>query len=579
VYIGAPKFGARAAAGNSIPDIKQLVKYAHRYWARVYITVNTLIYDNELDDVQKLIKQLYNIGSDAIIIQDLGILELDIPPIPVFASTQTHNITPEKVKFLEQAGFSRVILARELSLMQIKEIKHKTNIGLEFFIHGALCVCYSGQCYFSFASTGRSANRGECSQPCRMMYDLVDSSGKIIAKDKHLLSLKDLNLSLRLNDLIEAGITSFKIEGRLKDINYVKNVTSYYRQSLDAILSNNLSFKKASSGYVKHFFTPDLEKSFNRGFTDYFIDKKNPSISSFNSPKSIGQKIGSVVSVKKDYFIIKTEEPLSPGDGLCFFTSGGVLTGFNVNKVDGNKIFPNEIRDMNEGAVIYRNSDYVFEKSIASKYAERKISAVLVIEEKNNGIFISASDEDNNRIEFIWDIVKQPAENPGKAAETMKKQLGKTGDSIFTFTEITLIFSHSYFFPISSLNELRRNIIEKLETARASNRPVEKRIFPRTYPLNEKQAMDYRDNVTNIKASEYLRKTGAEEIEPGFELQNNFENKALMTCKYCIRNELSLCPLENSAPSGFEEPFYLIDKNRKYRLHFDCKKCEMSVLY
>lgn len=577
VYIGAQKYGARSAAGNSLKDIGMLIKYAHIYRVNVYVTINTLLYDNELDDVQRLITQLYDAGTDAVIIQDFAILQMDLPPIPLFASTQTNNTSPEKIKFLEQAGFSRVILARELSLEQIKEIKSKSNIDLEFFVHGALCVCYSGQCYFSFAKTGRSANRGECSQPCRMAYDLVDSNGRVIAKDKYLLSLKDLNLSLYLNDLIDAGITSFKIEGRLKDINYVKNVTAYYRQKLDNILEQKSGFSKTSSGKVKLFFTPDPERSFNRSFTDYFLNRKNPSISSFNSPKSLGKYIGEIISVHKDYFEINAADIIANGDGLCFFNDKDELTGINVNNADGKKIYPNEMPELMPKTKIFRNSDHEFEKALSAKYAERKISADIKITEINSKIFVLAVDEDNNRIKFEWNVEKQISHKPGKALENIRSQLLKTGDSFFSFSKPDIDLQESYFFPLSIINNLRRKIIFELEMERMKNHPRgERKSASKDLHLTYNK-LDYRGNVTNIKALEFYGRAGVSEIEPGMELQNNFTGRVLMTCKYCIKNELGICSVKPAAKTDYKEPLYLIDKNKKYRLHFDCKKCEMSI--
>lgn len=577
VYIGAPKFGARAAAGNSIKDIERLINYAHKYWAKVYITVNTLLYDNELTEAEKLIKQVYDIGADAVIIQDFGIMGMNLPPIPLFASTQTHNTNVEKVNFLEQSGFSRVILARELSLEQIKEIKQHSNIDLEFFIHGALCVCYSGQCYFSLATTGRSANRGECSQPCRMMYDLIDSEGTVIAKDKYLLSLKDLNLSAYLYELMDAGITSFKIEGRLKDINYVKNVTAYYRERIDTLLGNNLPFSKASSGKVKLFFTPDPEKTFNRGYTDYFVNGRNPSISSFNSPKSLGKELGRITALHKDCFEIKTAEKISNGDGLCFFNRAKELSGMSVNKIEGKKIYPNEMKDLKAGVTIYRNSDHQFEKSLAGKYAERKIDIDIYVSEENEQISISANDEDNNNIAFEWQVTKEPAQNADTAESNLRKQLTKSGDSIFSISNLYIRLNKPYFFPLSVINELRRNIFSRLEEERGKNRPKDKSISRENrinFPLSE---MDYRGNVTNSKAQRFFTGVGVKSIEKGLELQRNLNNKIVMTCRYCIKNELGLCPFETK--TKYKEPFYLADKNKKYELIFDCKKCEMSVIF
>jgi 23S rRNA 5-hydroxycytidine C2501 synthase len=579
VYIGAPKFGARAMAGNSLKDIEQLIQYAHRYWVKTYITVNTLLFDNELSEAEKLISQLYEIGADAIIVQDFGVLEMNLPPIPLFASTQTNNASVEKVSFLEQAGFNRVILARELSLEQISTIKQHTNIDLEFFIHGALCVCYSGQCYFSFAVNGRSANRGECSQPCRMMYDLIDSEGKVVVKDKYLLSLKDLNLSMYLYELIDAGVTSFKIEGRLKDINYIKNVTAYYRERIDSLLNNNLPLVKSSSGKVKLFFTPDLYKTFNRGYTNYFINGKNSSMSSFNSQKSLGKEIGKVTALHKDCFEIKTGEKISNGDGLCFFNRAKELSGLSVNKTEGKKIYPNEMKDLSIGTIIYRNNDHMFEKTLAGKYAERKIYADIYISEKNGQILINANDEDNNSISFEWQVEKEPAQNAEIADFNLRKQITKSGNSIFSVTNLYIHFEKPYFFPLSIINELRRNIFLKLEEERNKNRPAELRNNAQNKIHFNTAAINYRGNVTNKKSIEFYNNAGVQSIEKGLELQHNFENKTLMTCKFCIKNELGICPLETKTTGKFKEPLYLADKNKKYKLIFDCNKCEMSVIF
>lgn len=504
---------------------------------------------------------------------------MDIPPIPLFASTQTHNTSLSKIQFLEDAGFSRVILARELSLEQIKEIKLNSGINLEFFVHGALCVCYSGQCYFSFASTGRSANRGECSQPCRMLYDLVDSNGKVIIKDKYLLSLKDLNLSLYLNDLIDAGITSFKIEGRLKDINYVKNVTAFYRRRLDDIIEENSSYSKASSGKVKLFFTPDLEKSFNRGFTDYFVNNGRDSISSFHTPKSTGKQIGKIIAVKDEYYEIETEEKIVNGDGLCFFDDKMELTGISVNKVDRKKIYPNEIKEVKAGTIVYRNNDRAFDTDLSGRYAERKISASIKISGIENSIFICAADEDNCTVEFEWNIEKTPADKPEKAIETLRNQLMKTGDSVFIFEEIEISLPQPYFFPVSKINDLRRRVISILMEKRLETHPFEKRKPARDGLPAESLPADYRGNVTNKLSRKFFNDAGIPAIEEGFELQSNFKGKVLMTCKYCIKNELDICPFKHTEKGEYAEPLYLTDKNRKYRLSFDCAKCEMSVLY
>jgi len=576
VYIGAPKFGARSAAGNSIGDIEKLVEYAHKYWAKVYVTVNTIIYDNELGDVKKLINNLYEIGVDAVIFQDMALLEMDIPPIQLFASTQTHNYEIERIKFLDQLGIKRIILARELSIEQIKNIKAVTNAELEFFIHGALCVCFSGQCYMSEAMVGRSANRGQCAQPCRLEYSLIDASGKIIVKDKHLLSIRDLNLSAHLNDLMEAGIISFKIEGRLKDEGYVKNITAYYRQQLDSIIENNSALKKASSGYSVIPFIPDPEKTFNRGYTSYFIEGKDEGIGSIDSPKSTGKFIGTVVSVGKKSFNIDTNETLANGDGLCFFDKFGKLNGMNINKHDKNIIYYENIDGIHKGTEIFRNHDQMFLNEL-NKNCVRKIKAVVTVEKSEKGIVVSAEDEDFVKVTFEEIMEIEPAQNITKAIEIFKNQLAKSGDTIFDVTKVKLNFENPPFLPVKTINELRRKILNLLETERIKKYKIIYR-EQREYSAEIKTTkLDYKTNVVNKLSEKFYKNLGAADIEPGLELQKNYSRKVLMTCKYCIKDELNCCPLKTE--SDLNEPLYLVNNKNKYRLVFDCKECQMKIVY
>jgi collagenase-like PrtC family protease len=362
VYVGAPKFGARSAAGNSLDDIAKLIQYAHRYWAKVYVALNTILFDDELDEAQTIIRSISEAGADALIIQDMGLLELDLPPLPLFASTQTHNYSLKKIQFLEKVGFQRIILARELSLKQLKEIRANTRVELELFIHGALCVSFSGQCYMSQAIQGRSANRGVCAQMCRLPYTLTDNLGQVLENEKYLLSLKDLNLSEYLRDLIDTGISSFKIEGRLKDINYVKNITAFYRQRIDEILETDSSLSSASSGRTIAEFQPDPSRTFNRGFTDHFFRRRNKDILSSQTPKSVGACLGTVGKIRRDHFLLETTEALHNGDGICFFDQQELLCGTNINKVEINKIYPSELKGIEEGTMIYRNYDHQFSR-------------------------------------------------------------------------------------------------------------------------------------------------------------------------------------------------------------------------
>lgn len=574
VYIGAPSFGAREAAGNSIEDIQKLVIYAHQFWAKVYVTVNTIIYDNEIETVQNLINQLYEIGVDAVIFQDMALLKMNIPPIQLYASTQTHNYEIERIKLLDEFGIKRIILARELTLDEIKKIKSEINAELEFFIHGALCVSLSGQCYMSFDSSGRSANRGECAQNCRLPYTLVDANDNIIVKDKHLLSLKDLNLSYYLNDLIDAGITSFKIEGRLKDISYVKNITAYYRQLLDDIIKNKPEYEKASSGYSIIPFQPDPERTFNRGYTNYFINDRSEKVSSHETPKSKGKYLGKVIEIDKTGFKVGTTEKIHNGDGVCFFDSKENLVGFNVNKVEGNKIFTHEFLDIKVGTKIYRNFDYAFNKEL-EKDCKRKIEVSLELYETDDGIKILAIDKDKIVVEHIFEINKEPAKNRTAALETLKNNLSKSGSTIFNIENINVHFLNPYFFTMKQINEWRRFILDKLTSERIKN--YKREIFQvKIANINLEKKIDYKANVVNTLSKKFYEDLGAKEIEPSFELQKNHFGKTVMTCKYCIKDELGLCPFDTD--KKVNEPLYLVNETKKYKLVFRCNECLMEIL-
>jgi Collagenase and related proteases len=574
VYIGAPKFGARAAAGNSLNDIAKLIQYAHRYWAKVYVALNTILFDDELDEAQAIVRSLSDAGADALIIQDMGLLELDLPPIPLFASTQTHNYSLEKIQFLEKVGFQRVILARELSLKQLKEIRANTTVDLEFFIHGALCVSFSGQCYLSQATQGRSANRGACAQPCRLPYTLTDSSGKILAKDKYLLSLKDLNLSEYLRDLIDAGVSSFKIEGRLKDMNYVKNVTAFYRQRIDEILETDSSLSSASSGRTMLAFQPDPSRTFNRGFTDHFIRRRNKDILSSHTPKSIGACLGKAGKIRRDHFLLETTETLHNGDGICFFDQQEVLCGTNINKVEKNKIYPSELEGIEEGTMIYRNFDQQFAKTLQENKTKRLINVKMQFEETESGFELSIVDDDDVKVSVIQKIEKIPAKNLAAAEETVRRQLMKLGDSIFISERLDIIWSQPYFIPVSICNELRREAIAQLEEKRMKRFPQHhSNIIPNSEPYPTTQ-LDYSANVANKKSESFYRRHGVEIIEPAFELQHR-KRATVMTMKHCLRFQYGLCAGQGIADA---DPLFLQDAKNSYRLEFDCEACQMKVL-
>lgn len=576
VYIGAPKFGARAAVGNSIRDVSKLIDYAHKYWAKVYVTINTIIYDDEIEEVKKLINELYDAGLDAVIFQDFSLLEMDLPPVQLFASTQTHNYELDRIKFLDSLGIKRIILARELSLEQIKSIKKNTNAELEFFVHGALCVCLSGQCYMSQAMLGRSANRGECAQPCRLQFSLIDANGKIIVKDKHLLSIRDLNLSAYLYELIEAGITSFKIEGRLKDISYVKNITSYYRKQLDSIIENNSSLRKSSSGFSQIPFNPDPNKTFNRGYTSYFIDGKDENIGSIDSPKSKGEFIGKVKSISKNQFTIDTKDTLANGDGICFYDDSGELKGMNINKVEGNTVYTFEFIEIRTGTEIYRNHDHSFMSEL-KKECKRKILVRFIIDESENGINITAKDEDNISVIYSESISKEPAKNVEQALQILKTQFAKSGDTIFEIENVEVNLSTALFLPVKKINEMRRKVLNLLEIERIKQYKREERITKNLSAILKTKKLDYRSNVVNKLSEKFYKGKGAEEIEAGLELQKNYSGKVLMTCKYCIKDELGYCGVDKK--TKLQEPLYIVNNNRRYRLAFNCSECKMEIIY
>lgn len=577
VYIGAPRFGARAAAGNSIEDIKALVEHAHLYNARIYVTVNTILHDEELPETEKMIWELYRAGVDALIIQDMGITRLNLPPIALHASTQMDNRTPEKVKFLSDIGFRQVVLARELSLDEIKKI-HDTcpETLLEVFIHGALCVSYSGQCYVSQACYGRSANRGECAQFCRLAFDLVDSNGKTIEQNKHLLSLKDMNQSDNLEALLDAGATSLKIEGRLKDVSYVKNVTAYYRQKLDSIFKYRKEYVRASSGTVKTTFTPQLDKSFSRGFTDYFLRGRNPGIFSFSTPKSLGEEVGTVKEIRGNYFTVAGVKSFNNGDGLCYIDDNGRLQGFRVNRVENNKLFPQDMPRLKPKTRLYRNFDQEFEKLMQKKSAERKIAVDICLAENNFGFTLSFTDEDDNSVSLTLERVKEPARTP--QVDNLINQLSKLGNTPFEARDIKIDLSDNWFIPSSELSELRRNAVEKLLEARRINyrREVFRLKESKTkFPVS---TLTYLGNVMNSYAAEFYKNHGVLKVMPAFEKEQP-KDAVLMFCKHCIRYSMGWCPVHHKVRSPFREPYYLVSSDgRHFRLEFDCKQCQMKVL-
>lgn len=602
VYIGAPRFGARAAAGNSLEDIAALVVHAHLYNARIYVTVNTILKEEELAETEAMIWDLYRAGVDALIVQDMGITRLNLPPIPLHASTQMDNRTPEKVRFLAEAGFRQVVLARELSLQEISHI-HKAcpEVSLEVFVHGALCVSYSGQCYVSQACFGRSANRGECAQFCRLPFSLVDADGKVIVRDKHLLSLKDLNQSDILEELLDAGATSLKIEGRLKDVSYVKNVTAAYRQKLDAIFTRRKEYARASSGTCNYTFRPQLDKSFSRGFTHYFLHGRSEEIFSFDTPKSLGEEMGTMKEQRGNYLTVAGLKSFNNGDGVCYIDEQGRLQGFRINRVDGNKLYPaGEMPRIRQRTVLYRNYDQEFEKLLARKSSERKISVSLLLADTAFGFTLTATDEDDNSVTLSFPYQKELART--LQADNLRTQLGKLGNTPFeacspvganhhspgTGSAIEIHFSGNWFLPASVVAEWRRQIIEKLITARRINYRQELAVWKPTvhpFPLPDTShksvasgtSLTYLGNVMNTRAASFYTDHGIAFVAPAYEKQA-VPGAVLMFCKHCLRYSMGWCPTFQKGRSPYREPYYLSGTDgKRFRLEFDCKNCQMKV--
>lgn len=576
VYIGAPKFGARSAVGNSLEDIRELCEYAHLYEARIYVTLNTILKEEELEEAERMIWDLWRVGTDALIIQDMGITRLNLPPIPLHASTQTDNRTPEKVRFLEAAGFTQVVLARELSLNEIRRISEATTVPLEVFVHGALCVSYSGQCYLSAALSGRSANRGECAQYCRLPYTMVDATGTEIVTHKHLLSLKDMNRSDQLEALLDAGVSSLKIEGRLKDAGYVKNITAYYRKKLDAVLSRRPEYRRASAGRSTYTFEPVAEKSFNRGFTPFLLEGRTADITAFNTPKSLGEPVGTVKEIKGNSFTVAGLKQLNNGDGLVFFNRKGELEGFRVNRVEANRVFPLDMPQLAPKTPLYRNFDQAFDKLLAKPSAERKLSVEIEFLDNPFGFTLCMEDETGARIMLTEPFAKELARR--EQQDNIRTQLSRLGNTPFEASKVVVGLFENWFVPSSLLADMRRRGVEKLLEARRARYPreTEKRVQPSvSIPFPERQ-LTYLGNVANGKARSFYQDHGVEQIDPAFELSPR-KDVPLMFTKHCLRYSMGWCPTYQKDKSPYKEPYYLLYKDTRLRLQFDCKHCQMLV--
>ncbi|MBR5802771.1 MAG: U32 family peptidase [Bacteroidaceae bacterium] len=578
VYIGAPRFGARASAGNSVNDIRTLADYAHIFGARIYVTVNTILRDDELADTEQMIWQLYEVGVDALIVQDMAVTRMKLPPIALHASTQMDNRTAEKVKFLADAGFTQVVLARELSLEDISEIHRAVpNTPLEIFVHGALCVSYSGQCYVSEACYGRSANRGECAQFCRLSFNMEDADGQLIARDKHLLSLKDLNQSNRLEQLLDAGASSLKIEGRLKDVTYVKNVVAYYRRQLDQLFKRRKEYRRASSGKVTTDFQPQLDKSFNRGFTHYFLEGRTSDIFSFDTPKSLGEEMGLVKEVRGNSFTIAGVKPFNNGDGLCYIDNIGRLQGFRVNRVDGNRLFPQEMpARLLPRTKIYRNFDQKFEQQLSRKSAERRIQVEALLGETPFGFSLTLKDEDDVSVSIAVEYKKEQARTPQK--ENLRKQLSKLGNTPFELIDLQIEWTDNWFVPSSVVGEWRRQVVELLLSARRINHRRPSVVIGKSTLSFPQKTLTYMGNVMNREAEAFYRAHGVTDIKPAFEINKPEGEQVVMTCRHCLRYSMGWCPVHHRKPSPYREPYYIVSGDgRRFRLEFDCKHCQMKV--
>ena len=597
VYIGGPAFGARDKAPNALPDLERLVRHAHRYRARIYVTLNTILRDDELEVARRQAWDLYGIGVDALIVQDMGLLQIDLPPIQLHASTQCDTRTPEKARFLQDVGFSKIILARELTLQQIRDVRAAVDRAtLEFFIHGALCVAYSGQCFISHAHTGRSANRGSCSQECRLPYTVTDSAGRVIAHEKHVLSIKDNDQSANLAALVDAGVRSFKIEGRYKDLGTVKNVTAHYRQLFDALLEDRDDLRRASSGRTTFAFAPDPQRGFNRGASDYFVNGRRDDLGAFDSPKHAGLPIGHVARVAATHVEIELADDalaLANGDGLTHLDLHHNLIGWQVNtaqRIAGRlwRAQPDEpiasLKGLRAGTALHRNRDMAWDRLLTKKSAERRIGVTLRLSETGRGFALEAVDDDGVAARSEAAHARQPARDAAQAQAAIRGQLGRLGNTIFEARDIAVQFTQAWFVPASVLNALRRDAIAALEAARAAvlERP------PRAAPVEPPvpypgDALTYLANVYNHAAHDFYVRHGVRIVDAAYESHQQLGDVSLMITKHCVRWSLSLCPKQAKGVTGVQgtiraEPLTMTSGGDTLTLRFDCKPCEMHVV-
>ncbi len=589
VYIGGPGFGARHNASNSLQDIASLVPFAHRYGAKVFITLNTILHDDELEPAQRLITDLYETGVDALIVQDMGIMQLDIPPIELHASTQCDIRSVEKAKFLSDAGFSQIVLARELNLQQIRDIHACTDATIEFFIHGALCVAYSGQCYISHAQTGRSANRGDCSQACRLPYTLKDDQGRVVAYEKHLLSMKDNDQTANLGALIDAGVRSFKIEGRYKDMSYVKNITAHYRQMLDAIIEDRGDLARASAGRTEHFFIPSTDKTFHRGSTDYFVNARKGDIGAFDSPKFIGLPVGEVLKVTKEYLDVEASEPLANGDGLNVLIKRDVV-GFRANTVEKTgegryRVWPNEMPaemyKVRPHHPLNRNLDHNWQQALTKTSSERRIAVDIEVSGWQEQLVLTLTSEDGVSVTHTLDGQFDEANNAEKAINSLKEGVAKLGQTIYYARHIEINLPGALFVPNSMLNAFRRDTVEMLDEARlAGYQRGSRKAVSDPAPVYPDTHLTFLANVYNHKAREFYQRFGVQLIDGAYEMHEEKGDVPVMITKHCLRFAFNLCPKQakGNIKSWKATPMQLVHGDEVLTLKFDCRPCEMHVV-
>ena len=589
VYIGGPGFGARHNAGNSLQDLAELVPFAHRYGAKIFVTLNTILHDNELEPARRMIHDLYQVGVDALIVQDMGVLEMDLPPIEIHASTQCDIRSVEKAKFLSDAGFSQIVLARELNLNQIRAIHDNVDATIEFFIHGALCVAYSGQCNISHAQTGRSANRGDCSQACRLPYTLKDDQGRVVAYEKHLLSMKDNDQSANLAALVDAGVRSFKIEGRYKDMSYVKNITAYYRQLLDELMEQRTDLVRASAGKTSHFFIPSPDKTFHRGSTDYFVNERKIDIGAFDSPKYIGLPVGEVLKVGKDFLDVSVTDTLTNGDGLNVLIKRDIV-GFRANTVEKTgknqyRVWPNEmpetLKNVRPNHPLNRNLDHNWQQALTKTSSERRVAVDLELGGWEEQLILTLTSEDGVSVTKTLEGQFEVANNPEKAYSNLRDGLTKLGQTMYQARKVELNLPAPLFVPNSQLNQLRREAIDELTDARlqqyqrGTRKPVS--VPPPVYP---DEHLTFLANVYNHKAREFYQRYGVKLIDAAYEAHEEKGEVPVMITKHCLRFAFNLCPKQakGSVKSWKATPMQLVHQDEVLTLKFDCKPCEMHVI-